>query len=127
MEIIISTTSNTPIYEQIEEQIKFKIARGELKEGSKLPSIRHLARCLEVSVITTKNAYTMLEHEGYVETIPSKGVYISKKSSELLKEDVLKKIESHLDNAITLAKLNNISKENLEELINILYEEEENE
>lgn len=73
MNIIISNSSNLPIYEQIKEQIKNKIISNELKSGELLPSIRNLAKDLRISVITTKNAYEQLEREGFVETIPGKG------------------------------------------------------
>ena len=72
MDIIISNSSNTPIYEQIKEQIKNKIVSNELKTGELLPSIRTLAKDLRISVITTKNAYEELEREGYVTTMPVK-------------------------------------------------------
>ena len=72
MNIIISNSSNTPIYEQIKDQIKNKIVSNELKSGELLPSIRSLAKDLRISVITTKNAYEELEREGYAETIPRK-------------------------------------------------------
>ena len=72
MNIIISNSSNVPIYEQIKEQIKGKIISNELKPGEMLPSIRSLAKDLRISVITTKNAYEQLEQEGYVETIAAK-------------------------------------------------------
>ena len=51
MNIIISNSSNTPIYEQIKEQIKNKIVSNELKTGDLLPSIRNLAKDLRISVI----------------------------------------------------------------------------
>ena len=78
MNLIISNSSNTPIYEQIKEQITNKILSNELKTGELLPSIRSLAKDLRISVITTKNAYEELEREGYVETIPGKGTYVAK-------------------------------------------------
>ena len=94
MNIIISNSSNTPIYEQIKEQIKNKIVSNELKTGELLPSIRSLAKDLRISVITTKNAYEELEKEGYIETIPSKGTYVADKNIELIREEQLQKIES---------------------------------
>lgn len=124
MEIIISNSSNIPIYEQIKEEVKSKIVSGELEEGEMLPSIRSLAKDLRVSVITTKNAYEELEKEGYVKTIPSKGVYVNKINWELAKEEQLKKIETLIERAINMAKINNISKKELKDLINVLYEEE---
>ena len=75
MEIIISNSSSVPIYEQIKEQIKNQIISDELQAGELLPSIRSLARDLNISVITTKNAYMELEKEGYVKTIPAKGIF----------------------------------------------------
>ena len=76
MDIIISNSSNVPLYEQVKEQIKNKIVSNELKAGELLPSIRSLAKDLRISVITTKNAYDELEREGYVETIQGKGTYV---------------------------------------------------
>ena len=110
MNIIISNSSNTPIYEQIKEQIKNKIVSNELKTGELLPSIRNLAKDLRVSVITTKNAYDELEREGYVETIPGKGTYVANKNIELIKEEQLQKIENLIDTVVSLARISNISK-----------------
>lgn len=124
MNIIISNSSNTPIYEQIKEQIKNKIVSNELKTGEILPSIRNLAKDLRISVITTKNAYEELEKEGYVETIPGKGTYIANKNIELIREEQLQKIESLVDTAVSIAKISNISKKEIQDMLNILYEED---
>lgn len=86
MDIIISNSVDTPLYEQVKEQIKNKIVANELKAGELLPSIRSLAKDLRISVITTKNAYDELEKEGYVETIPGKGTYVANKNTELIKK-----------------------------------------
>ena len=63
MKIIISNSSPDPIYEQIARQIKSQIISNELAEGEGLPSIRKLARELQISVITTKRAYEELERD----------------------------------------------------------------
>lgn len=123
MNIIISNSSNKPIYEQIKEQIKNKIVSNELKIGEQLPSIRNLAKDLRISVITTKNAYEELEKEGYVETIPGKGVYVANKNIELIREEQLQKIEDLIDTAVSIAKISNISKSEIENMLDILYEE----
>lgn len=122
MDIIISNSSNEPIYEQIKEQIKNKIISNELKVGELLPSIRNLAKDLRISVITTKSAYEELEKEGYVETIPSKGTYVANKNIEFIKEEQLQKIEKLIDTAVSIAKLSNISKQEIESILDILYE-----
>ena len=124
MNIIISNSSNTPIYEQIREQIKNKIVSNELKTGELLPSIRNLAKDLRISVITTKNAYEDLEREGYVETIPGKGTYVANKNVELIREEQLQKIENLIDTAVSLARISNISKKEIQDMLDILYGEE---
>lgn len=123
MNIIISNSSNKPIYEQIKEQIKNKIVSNELKVGEQSPSIRNLAKDLRISVITTKNAYEELEREGYVETFPGKGVYVANKNMELIREEQLQKIEDLIDTAVSIAKISNISKSEIENMLDILYEE----
>ena len=124
MNIIISNSSNIPIYEQIKEEIKNKIISNELKTGELLPSIRNLAKDLRISVITTKNAYEELEKEGYVETIPGKGTYVATRNKELIKEEQLKKIESSIETAVTLARMSNISKKEIQDILDILYWED---
>lgn len=124
MEIIISNSSGVPIYEQIKDQIKMKIVSNELKSGELLPSIRSLAKDLRCSVITTKNAYEELVSEGYVITIPSKGFYVAEINMDVALEEQLNKIESLLDKAVSIAKMNNISKITINEMLDILYEEE---
>ncbi len=124
MDIIISNSSGVPIYEQIKEQIKNKIILNELKAGEQLPSIRNLARDLRCSVITTKNAYEELENEGYVKTIPAKGVYVANVNKDIIREEQLQKIEGFLDNAVRLAQINNVSRAELNKMLDILFEEE---
>ena len=118
MNIIISNQSDLPIYEQIAESFKGEISGGEL-----LPSIRSLAKDLRISVITTKRAYEELEKEGFIETIPGKGCFVKTKSSELLREEVLRKIEEHLINAVHMAISYGIGQEELDEILSYLYEE----
>ena len=124
MNLIISNSSNTPIYEQIKEQITNKILSNELKTGELLPSIRSLAKDLRISVITTKNAYEELEREGYVETIPGKGTYVANKNKEMIREEQLQKVEGLLDTAVSIAKISNITKKEIQEMLDILYEED---
>ena len=124
MEIIISNSNGVPIYEQIKEQIKGKIVSNELKENELLPSIRTLAKDLRCSVITTKNAYEELVKEGYVKNVPSKGFYVAKINKDIVLEEQFHKIEEWMDKAVTIAKINNIDKKTLNEMLNLLYEEE---
>lgn len=124
MNIIISNSSNVPLYEQVKEQIKNKIVSNELKTGELLPSIRNLAKDLRISVITTKNAYDELEKEGYIETVPGKGTYVANKNVELIKEEQLQKIENLIDTAVSIAKISGITKSEVRKMLDILFEEE---
>lgn len=71
--IVISQSGSRPIYLQIMEQIRQKVAVGEWKPGESIPSIRALAVELQVSVITVKRAYLELEREGIIVTQHGKG------------------------------------------------------
>lgn len=123
MNIIISNSSDLPIYEQITEQIKSMILTGELKEGDALPSMRSLAKDLRISVITTKRAYEELESCGFIKSYTGKGSFVAPKNMDLIKEENLKKIEISLTQAIELAKVTGISNEELKEIFNLLLSE----
>lgn len=103
MDILIDNKSGAPIYDQIYSQIKAQIISGALKENEVLPSIRGLAKDLRISFITTKRAYEELEKEGFLYTVPAKGCYVAPRNTELLREENLKKIEWHIDEALRLA------------------------
>ncbi|UNL83261.1 GntR family transcriptional regulator [Priestia koreensis] len=126
MQIIISNQSKQPIYEQISQQVKQHILKGILHEGDSLPSIRLLAKDLQVSVITTKRAYEELEKEGFIHSVVGKGSFVSSQNHEFLKEKQWKIVEDKLQEAITLSKEVNISKQEVIELLSLLYEGEGN-
>jgi len=123
MKIIISNSSQEPIYAQIVKQIKDLILQGKLTEAEPLPSIRNLARELQISVITTKRAYDELEKEGFIRTIPGKGTYVAAQNKELMREKRLKIIEEKLLEAVIAAKAINLTLSDLQEMLNLLYEE----
>ncbi len=85
VDIVLSKTSGVPIYEQVKEQLKAAILRGDAEEGEALPSIRGLARDLGVSVITTTRAYSDLAAEGFVTNVPGKGSYVLPRNAELVR------------------------------------------
>lgn len=124
MQIIISNNSEMPVYEQIENGIKELILNGELESGELLPSIRSLAKDLRVSVITTKRAYDELEKSDFIEIIQSKGCFVKNRSKEILKEEILKNIESKINEVICISNKYKIQKEEIIEIFNCLYEEE---
>lgn len=125
MRILISNSSQEPIYEQITKQIKNLIFLGVLQEGEMLPSIRSLAKELQISVITTKRAYEDMEKEGYIETVPGKGSYVAVQNKELLREKKLKAIEEKLEEIVRDSRLIGLKKEELENILTILFQEGE--
>jgi GntR family transcriptional regulator len=123
VDIIISNSSNEPIYEQIIRQIKNMIIQGNLGENDSLPSIRNLAKELSISVITTKRAYEELEREGLINKVAGKGTYIAAQSADLLREKRLKMIEEKLTSVVSTAKSLDISLDELQDMLMIIYEE----
>ena len=122
MEIVISNSSGKPIYEQITDQVKSQIMSGQLKAGDPLPSMRALAQSLRISLITTKRAYNDLEAEGFIETVAGKGSFVAAQDPELLREANLKLAEESIRRAVEVAKRGGISKDELTEMVDILYE-----
>lgn len=117
MNIIISGQSGIPIYEQIKEQIKTSILTGELTENAPLPSLRQLARDLQVSLVTTTRAYSELELEGFVQTMPGKGVYVKKIDDAFVRDKYRKEAEAALTNAVKRGKLDGLSVNDLHEML----------
>ena len=124
MEIFISNTSDKPLYEQITAQIKNLILNGALKEGDALPSMRILANELRISVITTKRAYEELEREGFIVTQSGKGSYVAARNVELIREENYRRIEQQLLTAVNMARLSEISLDEMIEILTLLYKEE---
>ena len=123
MNIIISNSGDRPIYEQITAQIKAMIMNGQLKEGDALPSMRMLAKELRISVITTKRAYEDLERDGFITTVVGKGSFIKAADTGLVREERLKQIEELLGRAVSLAGESGIQKEEVLEIMEILYQD----
>ena len=122
MKLIISNVSGVPIYEQIKQQGKAAILSGELKEEEALPSLRTLAKDLKISVLTVTRAYTELEQEGFVKNVQGRGCFVLGSGSELMKEQLICKVENSLTEAIKAAKIANLSNEELHHLLDILLE-----
>lgn len=122
MNILISNSSDEPIYLQIVNQIKEQIVKGELPESHSLPSIRSLAKELKISVITTKRAYDELENEGFIVTVAGKGSYVAAINKEMLRETKIKMIEEKMAEVISAANLVGLTLEELQEMLKLMYE-----
>lgn len=125
MNIIISNSNDRPIYEQICNQIKSAILRGEICEDEALPSIRALAKELRISVITTKRAFDELERDGFICSVQGKGSFVAGRNRDLVREELLKQIEKHFSEVLLLARQGGISDEELIEIFELIKQGEE--
>lgn len=114
--------SDVPIYKQIAAQFKEDILNGRLAEGEYLPSIRGLARDLKISVITTMKAYEQLAEEGLISAVQGKGYLVNPQDREMVREQHLRLLEEHLQNALESAKLAGVSRDDFIKMVNILYD-----
>ena len=127
MKILISNTSDKPLYQQIKDQIKDAILKEELKQGDSLPSIRAFANDLKVSVLTIRRVYEELEQEGFVISQVGIGTSVSASNLELLRDSRRRLVEEKMIDMIQTAKTLKISKQELNTMMDILYEEDRNE
>ena len=123
MQILIDNKSGTPIYDQIYSQIRDQIISGALKENQALPSIRGLAKDLRISFITTKRAYDELEKDGFIYALPAKGCYVAPRNMELVREELLKKIEGHIEQIVQLASACGLTGDEIISMIKFSLEE----
>ena len=99
----INFKSGKPVYLQVVDQIKAAAAAGTLQSGEALPSIRPLAEELRVNRNTIAKAYTELESQGVIETLPGKGCFIKPNDSPLKKDVRRKLLTEELDQVIVQA------------------------
>ena len=124
MQIIINHSSMIPIYEQIIEQVKALILKGELKENDALPSVRALSKELKISALTVKKADDNLEQEGFTTSQVGIGTFVSTGNVELLRDSKRHMVEKQMQELIDTAKSLDITKDELNAMMDILYEEE---
>ena len=124
MKILISNTSDAPLYQQIKEQIIDAILKGELVEGDPLPSIRAFANDLKVSVLTIRRVYDDLEKEGFVNSQVGIGTFVSTSNVELLRDSKRRLVEQKMLEMLQTAKSLGITQLELNDMMNILFKEE---
>lgn len=121
MDIILSNSSDEPIYAQIVSQVKTQIMNGGLSPGEALPSMRTLAAQLRISVITTKRAYEELERDGFIENFAGKGCFVKRQNTDFLREETVRLTEELIGKACEKAQMCGLTANDLKEMINIMY------
>lgn len=122
LKIQIRPQGTMAIYEQIVNQLKDAIVKGELKAGEALPSIRGLAMELEVSVITTKRAYEELEKEGLLRSVAGKGFYVCEYNTDYLKEKQWMILEKRMTEVLQDCKNAGLTKQDIVEMVEALLQ-----
>ena len=120
-QILLSQTDHRPMYLQIMEQIRHRVAMGDWPAGQELPSIRAMAAALNISVITVKRAYLELEHEGLIVTRQGKGSFIAD-TPEIGESLRLQEVDQHLLSAIASARLTGMSDDDLQARLQTLLD-----
>lgn len=122
MNIIVSQLSQTPIYEQIEDQIRQQIFSGALESGEMLPSIRKTAKDLGVGIITVKRAYDDLCNEGLLISIQGRGVFVAKLDVSMAKKIKIQQLNNKLSDIKNFCETSSINKEELLREIDKMWE-----
>jgi GntR family transcriptional regulator len=123
MTILISSQSDEALFEQIKRQVRRAVVSGELPEGAALPSMRQLARDIQVSLITTKRAYEDLEKEGLLVSQAGRGTFVAGQSGHYLREKKLRLVEDRLGQAVDLARELGLERTDFFELAETLWEQ----
>lgn len=125
LDIIISSNTGKPIYEQITMQIKAMIMSGELRTGDPIPSMRSLAKSIHVSVITVQKAYEDLQRDGFIDTTVGRGSFVSAQNKDFIQEEQQRRTEEHLQEAAEIGRTNGIPLEKLVQLLELFYQGED--
>lgn len=123
MEILISNSSDKPIYEQICIQIKSMIMDGTLSTGEALPSMRALAKDLHLSVITVQRAYEDLTRDGFIETVSGKGSFVAAQNKQFIQEEQLRIAEGLLQKVAEIGRSHGIDYQQMANILKLFYEE----
>ncbi|MCL3778022.1 MULTISPECIES: GntR family transcriptional regulator [unclassified Actinomyces] len=115
MHIILSRTSGTPLYEQIVSQVRDAVWSGDLPPGTPLPSLRQLAKDLEVSLITTTRAYNELAAAGLIGQQAGRGTFVLAQDAEETRRRLQARLDAQLDDAVATAVLAGLSLDDLTE------------
>ena len=125
MEIIISSNTSKPIYEQITSQIKAMIMSGTLNTGDPIPSMRALAKSLHVSVITVQKASEDLQRDGFIEPTVGRGTFVAPLNRDFYQEEQQRQAEEHLLRAADIGRTSGIPLETLLKILTMFYQEGE--
>ena len=115
--------ANRPIYKQLTERLRLRIASGEYPPGGKLPAVRELAAEAGANPNTVQRAFADLEREGLIVTQTGRGSFVAQVSGARLREEQLRAVEAHLAQAVHAAKQGGLTAEEFMEIAQTAFEE----
>lgn len=121
MNLFINAAGDKPMYEQVKDGIKEAILSGELKAHQLMPSVRQLSADLNVSMITTKRAYSDLEREGLIYTVAGKGTFVKTEDLEMIQEKHITEILVQVSEQIAELKKLNVPLERITKELERIY------
>ena len=121
--IVVRNTSQTPIYQQLFDQISSQIIHGDIASDELLPSLRTIAKELRVSIITIKKTWELLEAGGFIYTIQGKGSYVKNNTKSSLIKKKTDAVKHILRDSLVACKEYDLTKEELVDIVKALYEE----
>jgi GntR family transcriptional regulator len=121
-DVVISQADRRPMYLQIMEQVRRRIAVGDWPPGQEIPSIRALAASVQVSVITVKRAYLELERAGIIVTRQGKGSFVAE-SSDLRTRLQHGELDEHLSSAVEVGRQLGLSPAHVEKRLRELWDQ----
>ncbi len=127
MNLFINAAGDKPMYEQVKDGIKNAILSGELKAHQLMPSVRQLSADLNVSMITTKRAYSDLEREGLIYTVAGKGTFVKTEDLKMIQEKHISEILGQIAEQITELKKLNVPLERVTKELERIYGGKSNE
>jgi GntR family transcriptional regulator len=122
MDVIISGSSDKPIYQQIFDQLSAQIIRGDMDGGAMLPPIRTVAKELRISVITVKKAWEELEQAGLIYSMVGRGCFVAELSERELSEKRSSILHKKMDKDIDFYKELGLSEKEIIDAIKKRYD-----
>ncbi|HLS23586.1 MAG TPA: GntR family transcriptional regulator [Pseudogracilibacillus sp.] len=123
MFIQLKFDSDIPIYEQLKNELLFGIAKGQLKPGDRLPSVRQLASDIGINLHTVNKAYKQLEEEGFLRIHRQQGAIVSPDGPKKADHQYKETLKELLRPIIAEATLRQMSKKDFDQLIQSIFEE----
>ncbi len=122
--LAIDRASSVPVSVQLRGAIEYGIASGDIRAGTRLPSVRSLAGRLRISPVTVSNVYASLQEGGHVEGRVGSGTFVADGGVSHLRADRLREVERRVDDLVRLGREAGLSRAGLAYRVSTAAEEQ---